>query len=60
MRKKRKLKKYIKRQIKKELQILAKNLEREIPDKMTSNLLKVLDDISQAWFLQLLLKFLQF
>ncbi|CAL7869452.1 Transposase [Fusobacterium necrophorum subsp. funduliforme] len=48
MRKKRKLKKYIKRQIKKELQILAKNLEREIPDKMTSNLLKVLDDISQA------------
>lgn len=60
MRKKRKLKKYIKRQIKKELQILAKNLEREIPDKMASNLLKVLDDISQAWFLQLLLKFLQF
>lgn len=60
MRKKRKLKKYIKRQIKKELQILAKNLEREIPDKIASNLLKVLDDISQAWFLQLLLKFLQF
>ncbi|BET14700.1 hypothetical protein [Fusobacterium vincentii] len=48
MKKSRKYKKYIRKQIKKEFQIQIKELEQEISKTIGTNLLKALDDISQA------------
>lgn len=46
--KSRKYKRYIKKQIKKQLQTTANSLEQKISEAIGTNLLKALDDISQA------------
>ena len=46
--KSRKYKRYIRKQIKKQLQTTANSLEQKISEAIGTNLLKALDDISQA------------
>ena len=46
--KSRKYKRYIRKQIKKQLQTTANSLEQKVTETIGTNLLKALDDISQA------------